>query len=265
MYRALDPALSCPALCLSLTILTGLFLYILPFLPQASTLLHRLTTTSSAAIPERSYRRHRTVRSISVVPPPWCLSLDRLTVLPQAIPCRDEGATIASTVYHVLTSAAVRERVRVVIAVDPASSDNTFNEASRLSRSEPAVSCLWSDAPGRGAALDKAISGSTDDSILMLHADTKLPARWDELLIDALERPGVMMTAFEFSIDRDTVLHYPFTACTLLSASSLARSLTHYLLSYSGRGDIPTFAQSSALLTFDPNGCGCLTETRPLG
>jgi len=123
-----------------------------------------------------------------------------------AIPCRDEGATIASTVYHVLTSAAVRERVRVVIAVDPASSDNTFNEASRLSRSEPAVSCFWSDAPGRGAALDKAISGSTDDSILMLHADTKLPARWDELLIDALERPGVMMTAFEFSIDRDTLL-----------------------------------------------------------
>ena len=57
---------------------------------------------------------------------------------------------------------------------------------------------------GRGVQLNSGVKTARGDNLLFLHADTRLPARFDQHILLTLSVPGVSAGAFKFGLD---VLH----------------------------------------------------------
>jgi len=92
------------------------------------------------------------------------------------------------------------------IIVDPGSSDDTFDavtEAMASKRFQLPIKLIRS-ASGRAAALNAGADAATGDILLFLHADTTLPASFDELIRDTVRAHDVVSGAFSFSIDRSS-------------------------------------------------------------
>jgi rSAM/selenodomain-associated transferase 2 len=114
-------------------------------------------------------------------------------VLAVVVPVLDEAAAIGSTLQAL---APLRQRgVRVIVA-DGGSRDGTADLAA-----------AWADrvivAPaGRARQMNAGAAAAADaDVLLFLHADTRLPADADRLVLAALAEPGCDWGRFDVCID----------------------------------------------------------------
>lgn len=94
------------------------------------------------------------------------------------------------------TLAALQSRSNCeVVVVDGGSSDNTV----ALART---AGCRTIVGPrGRGAQMNVGVAGTTGDLLLFLHADTRLPEGYAELIVRTLGRPEVALGAFSLAIN----------------------------------------------------------------
>jgi len=105
------------------------------------------------------------------------------------VPARDESAAIAATLR-----AAADPRAELVV-VDGESTDDTAALA------EAGGARVIAAQPGRATQLAVGVEAAAADTLLMLHADTLLPAGYVDLVLDTLGRPGVAAGAFGFALD----------------------------------------------------------------
>jgi rSAM/selenodomain-associated transferase 2 len=82
-----------------------------------------------------------------------------------------------------------------VIIVDGGSKDDTIEIAKSLN-----VKVILS-SPGRAVQMNAGAMAATGDILLFLHADTRLPIRFDEMICTALQQPGIVAGAFKLRID----------------------------------------------------------------
>jgi len=108
--------------------------------------------------------------------------------------------------------AAAQDASRICIVVsDSGSSDATMETVCHLSESRSLKASLRTakasaSCPGRGGAIIAGLqeAASIPGAILLfLHADSVLSPNFDVQLRTSFARPGTLMTAFEFSTDRD--------------------------------------------------------------
>ena len=112
-------------------------------------------------------------------------------------------------------------RISVVI---PALNESEYIEGALRSASAPGVEIIVADGgsvdgtaeaaralgakvvvipPGRAAQMNAGAAAATGDALVFLHADTRLPENYGELIREALSSPGVVAGAFTLSIDSD--------------------------------------------------------------
>ena len=82
-----------------------------------------------------------------------------------------------------------------VIVVDGGSQDNTVAIAQSLNVK------VISSSPGRAVQMNTGAVAATGEILLFLHADTCLPAGFDDMVRRALQQPGTVAGAFKLRID----------------------------------------------------------------
>ncbi|MBW4423358.1 MAG: TIGR04283 family arsenosugar biosynthesis glycosyltransferase [Nostoc desertorum CM1-VF14] len=82
-----------------------------------------------------------------------------------------------------------------VIIVDGGSKDDTIEIAQSLSVK------VISSSPGRAVQMNAGAVAATGDILLFLHADTRLPTGFDEMVRTVLQQPGTVAGAFKLRID----------------------------------------------------------------
>jgi rSAM/selenodomain-associated transferase 2 len=82
-----------------------------------------------------------------------------------------------------------------VIVVDGGSDDDTVAIAQSLGVK------VISSSPGRGVQMNAGAVAATGDILLFLHADTRLPIGFDEMVRTALQQPGNVAGAFNLRIN----------------------------------------------------------------
>lgn len=120
-------------------------------------------------------------------PPPF--QEERLSVI---IPALNEADGIEGAIRSALTA----EGVEVIVA-DGGSTDATCGVAANLG-----VRVIRS-APGRARQMNAAAREATGDILLFLHADTRLPGRYERAVRRTLRMPGVSAGAFSLGIGAD--------------------------------------------------------------
>jgi uncharacterized protein len=106
------------------------------------------------------------------------------------IPALNEGSHLAGTL------AALRDARNIeTIVVDGGSCDGTDSLAI-----EHGAALVRSTA-GRARQMNAGAREATGEILLFLHADTRLPERFDEQIREMLYRPGVVAGAFRLAID----------------------------------------------------------------
>jgi rSAM/selenodomain-associated transferase 2 len=84
-----------------------------------------------------------------------------------------------------------------VIVVDANSEDNTVEIAQSLGVK------VISSSPGRAVQMNAGALAASGDILLFLHADTRLPNRFDDMIRTALQQPKTVAGAFNLRIDAD--------------------------------------------------------------
>ncbi|WP_424314137.1 TIGR04283 family arsenosugar biosynthesis glycosyltransferase [Haloferula sp.] len=105
------------------------------------------------------------------------------------IPALNEAAWLKATLEQLN-----REQPWQVLVADGGSNDGTIKIA------EGCGATVISGARGRGAQMNLAATAATGEFLLFLHADTLAPASYQEIIISALRRPGVIAGAFQLGI-----------------------------------------------------------------
>ncbi|MEH2268143.1 MAG: TIGR04283 family arsenosugar biosynthesis glycosyltransferase [Nostoc sp.] len=82
-----------------------------------------------------------------------------------------------------------------VIVVDGGSSDDTVAIAQSLNLK------VISSSPGRAVQMNAGAVAASGDILLFLHADTRLPTGFDEMIRTALQQPATVAGAFKLRID----------------------------------------------------------------
>lgn len=82
-----------------------------------------------------------------------------------------------------------------VIIVDGGSKDDTIEIAESLGIK------VISSSPGRAVQMNTGAVAASGNILLFLHADTRLPAGFDEMICTALQKPGIVAGAFNLRID----------------------------------------------------------------
>jgi len=111
----------------------------------------------------------------------------QLTVV---IPALDEADQITAAI------ASARAIGSEIIVVDGGSRDATRERAAQ------AGACVVKSAPGRARQLAAGAHLARGDTILFLHADTRLPPDWDASVRAALADPRVVGGAFRLRFDQ---------------------------------------------------------------
>jgi uncharacterized protein len=106
------------------------------------------------------------------------------------IPALNEEASIARAVDSARSAGSAE-----VIVVDGGSRDRTIEVA----RSRGAAVIL--SPPGRALQMNAGAARARGDLCLFLHADSVLPAGYDRLVAEALDRPGTVAGAFRLEIE----------------------------------------------------------------
>ncbi len=107
------------------------------------------------------------------------------------IPTLNEEKQIGETLRAVGENRAVD-----IIVADGGSSDETVSIARKFG-------CKVITSPtGRGVQMNAGAAIAEGDILLFLHADTKLPGKWDRLVRETFENEEVAGSAFRFSIER---------------------------------------------------------------
>ena len=122
------------------------------------------------------------------------------------VPAYNERRTIGKCLQALASGATVDPQHLDVVVVDAGCTDATMAIVAELSPQLPFAVRSIASTGGRGPALNAGIRAAKGDAVLVLHADTLLPAGWDAAAIDALAQPGVLMTAFRFGCDRSSLL-----------------------------------------------------------
>ncbi|MEH1868849.1 MAG: TIGR04283 family arsenosugar biosynthesis glycosyltransferase [Nostoc sp.] len=82
-----------------------------------------------------------------------------------------------------------------VIIVDGGSKDDTIEIAQSLNVK------VISSFPGRAVQMNAGAVAASGEILLFLHADTRLPTGFDEMIRTALQQPGTVAGAFKLRID----------------------------------------------------------------
>jgi len=123
------------------------------------------------------------------------------------IPALDEAAAIGAVVAH----AAAGENVETLV-VDGGSRDATVAAA------RAAGARVISAPAGRARQMNAGAAAASGELLLFLHADTRLPARWERTVRKTLAAPGVAAGAFRLGIDtRRPGVHFIARAANLRS------------------------------------------------
>jgi rSAM/selenodomain-associated transferase 2 len=122
------------------------------------------------------------------------------------IPTLNEADILAETLGPMKGLAAE------IIIVDGGSQDQTVQVARRHT---PHV---FTSPQGRGIQQDVGARRSAGDVFLFLHADTRLPGAYDQLIRDALADPGIAYGSFRLSI------HPPSPALNIITRAANLRS-----------------------------------------
>ncbi len=143
---------------------------------------HRLTVLDDVDRPQDLAIWDRE-RESAAKPPP----LSRISVI---IPTLNEAANVKATLGSLEGAAGVD-----VIIVDGGSNDETV----ALARSWGAK--VVTSTPGRGRQMNVGAAMADGEILLFLHADTRLPHRFEHHVREILSRPGVVAGAFRLGID----------------------------------------------------------------
>ena len=150
-----------------------------------------------------------------------------MSLISAIIPTRNEAAALPPTLEHLRLLPELRE----IIVVDAGSNDQTCTIAA-------AAGCaVHFAAPGRGGQMRYGAERASGQVILLLHADTWLPAHAGAAIVEALQDPRVVGGGF-WKVFRE--------APWLMRGSRLRCAIRFYL---GGRfmGDQAMFVRSSAL------------------
>lgn len=84
-----------------------------------------------------------------------------------------------------------------IVVADGGSTDNTCKLAAGFG------ACVISGKPGRARQMNAGAAKAAGTLLLFLHADTILPQGWSRVVIETLQRPGVVAGAFGFGVAGD--------------------------------------------------------------
>ncbi len=123
-------------------------------------------------------------------------NLNKLEFLPKnisvIIPAINEADNIANTIESIAPGDK-----KEVIVVDGGSNDDTVGIAKSLGTR------VITSAPPRARQMNRGAAEATGDVLLFLHADTRLPERFEEFVLNSFKQPGTVAGAFELRIDSD--------------------------------------------------------------
>ncbi|MFN6497997.1 MAG: TIGR04283 family arsenosugar biosynthesis glycosyltransferase [Nostoc sp. DedQUE01] len=106
------------------------------------------------------------------------------------IPTLNEAANIKEAI------ATTQARINIeFIVVDGGSSDDSVEIAQSLGVK------VISSSVGRAVQMNAGAVAASGEILLFLHADTRLPAGFDEMICTALQQPGIVAGAFNLRID----------------------------------------------------------------
>jgi len=108
------------------------------------------------------------------------------------IPTINEADNIAKSLVNIGP-----ESNREIIVADGGSSDDTVLIAKSLGAR------IINSSPPRARQMNQGAAEATGDALLFLHADTRLPEKFDELILQSLKRPGIVAGAFKLRFDSD--------------------------------------------------------------
>lgn len=115
---------------------------------------------------------------------------------------RNEEKNIAALLQRIGTAASQPERLEVVV-VDSGCSDGTLSVAQREEKTLPFRLSYTKASGGRGPSLDAGTAAAKGEIIFALHADCVVCDGFDDLIRAGLARPGVLATAFRFTLNRE--------------------------------------------------------------
>ena len=110
------------------------------------------------------------------------------------IPVLNEAKNIQDSLI-LLQNNLVSSEIEIIV-VDGGSTDNTVSLAQKLN-----VIVIEAPAGGRAYQMNAGAAIAQGDILLFLHADTKLPPNYDQLIKNTLTKPDVVAGAFELAID----------------------------------------------------------------
>ncbi|WP_455245650.1 TIGR04283 family arsenosugar biosynthesis glycosyltransferase [Petrachloros mirabilis] len=123
-------------------------------------------------------------------------------VISVIIPTLNEETTIAETLRH--TSGLGFEDI---IVVDGGSSDRTPDVVRTLSNKNQEYCGIrfLTSPPGRGRQMNEGARACRGETLLFLHADSRLPDKAAQLIASSLTNPGLVGGRFDVRFDSSTV------------------------------------------------------------
>ncbi|MBN3895868.1 MAG: TIGR04283 family arsenosugar biosynthesis glycosyltransferase [Nostoc sp. NOS(2021)] len=106
------------------------------------------------------------------------------------IPTLNEAANIKEAIATTQPSTNIE-----IIVVDAGSHDSTLEIAQSLD-----IKVILS-SPGRAVQMNAGAVAASGDILLFLHADTRLPTGFDDMIRTTLQQPGIVAGAFNLRID----------------------------------------------------------------
>ncbi|MCC5642541.1 TIGR04283 family arsenosugar biosynthesis glycosyltransferase [Nostoc sp. CHAB 5824] len=112
------------------------------------------------------------------------------------IPAINEAGNIKEAIPTISSANVCTQSTNIeVIVVDGGSQDDTIAIAQSLGVK------VISSSPGRAVQMNTGAIAATGDILLFLHADSRLPAGFDDMIRTALQQPGTVAGAFKLRID----------------------------------------------------------------